>query len=267
MRAPLRATDRQLAQQSYCVATAATAAPGEPGARYPALAEPNTCDVAVVGGGLAGLSAALELAGRGFNVVRLEAHEIGWGASGRNGGQANHGLACDQSTIEAQLGLDKARRIWAMSLKALDLLRQRIPRHAIDCEWRDGYLGLATTPGKDAALARWADALIPSRAAVCNTNLVLDYFRTTNDHHMLYGGRVSYSTRTSRRLAQSMQARMVQTFAQLAGVLVAETMAGDAQRFDVYARLRHRRFPGGRLMRTPALVLGMGWARLRDMLG
>ena len=74
MRAPLRATDRQLAQQSNYVATAA---PGEPGARDPALAEPNTCDVAVVGGGLAGLSAALELAGRGFNVVRLEAHEIG----------------------------------------------------------------------------------------------------------------------------------------------------------------------------------------------
>jgi gamma-glutamylputrescine oxidase len=164
-----------------------------------------------------------------------------------------------------------------------------------------------------------ADPLVPSRAAVCDTNLVLDYFRTTNDHRMLYGGRVSYSTRTPRKLAQSMQARMVQTFPQLAGVaieyawggfvditmnrapdfgrlarsagerenvyylqgfsghglaltglagrLVAEAMAGDAKRFDVFARLRHRAFPGGRTLRTPALVLGMAGARLRDMLG
>lgn len=438
MRTSLLATDRQLAQQSYYAASA------EPGERYPALAGSAPCDVAVVGGGLAGLSAALELAERGFHVVLLEAHEIGWGASGRNGGQAIHGLACEQSTIEAQLGLDESRRVWAMSLEALDRLRQRIQRHAIDCDWRDGYLGLATTKGKGAALARWADgmqarygfalqriaqkdmaqwiasprfhsgvhdprsghlhplkylrglaraavqagvriherspvtrlvqgtpatlqtasgevraervllagnvyleglapalaarvmpvgtyiactevlgqaraeALIPSRAAVCDTNLVLDYFRLTADHRLLYGGRVSYSTRTPGKLAQAMQARMVQTFPQLAGVavdftwggfvditmnrapdfgrlphpagaaeniyylqgfsghglaltglagrLVAEAMAGDASRFDVFAQLRHHRFPGGRMLRTPALVLGMAGARLRDML-
>jgi gamma-glutamylputrescine oxidase len=53
----------------------------------------------------------------------------------------------------------------------------------------------------------------------------------------------------------------------LAGRLVAEAMAGDASRFDVFARLRHRPFPGGRWLRTPALVLGMAWFRLRDMLG
>jgi gamma-glutamylputrescine oxidase len=53
----------------------------------------------------------------------------------------------------------------------------------------------------------------------------------------------------------------------LAGRLVAEAMSGDASRFDVFARLRHRSFPGGALLRTPALVLGMAWYRLRDMLG
>jgi gamma-glutamylputrescine oxidase len=53
----------------------------------------------------------------------------------------------------------------------------------------------------------------------------------------------------------------------LAGRLVAEAMAGDASRFDVFARLRHKVFPGGPLLRTPALVLGMAWYRLRDMLG
>ena len=53
----------------------------------------------------------------------------------------------------------------------------------------------------------------------------------------------------------------------LAGRLVAEAIAGDASRFDVFARLKHRAFPGGALLRTPALVLGMAWYRLRDMLG
>ena len=53
----------------------------------------------------------------------------------------------------------------------------------------------------------------------------------------------------------------------LAGKLVAEAMNGDASRFDVFARLKHHAFPGGRLLRTPALVLGMAWYRLRDMLG
>ena len=52
----------------------------------------------------------------------------------------------------------------------------------------------------------------------------------------------------------------------LAGRLVAESIAGDAERFDTFARIKHRSFPGGRLLRTPALVLGMAYYRLRDML-
>jgi gamma-glutamylputrescine oxidase len=53
----------------------------------------------------------------------------------------------------------------------------------------------------------------------------------------------------------------------LAGRLVAEALSGDASRFDVFARLQHRNFPGGPWLRTPSLVLGMAWYRLRDMLG
>jgi gamma-glutamylputrescine oxidase len=56
-------------------------------------------------------------------------------------------------------------------------------------------------------------------------------------------------------------------FSGLAGRIVAEAMAGDASRFDIFARLRHRSFPGGALLRTPALVLAMAWFRLRDILG
>jgi gamma-glutamylputrescine oxidase len=439
---PLLRTDEALARNNYYAATAARTQ------RWPALVGDASCDVAVVGGGLAGLSAAIELRARGFDVVLLEAREVGFGASGRNGGQAIHGLACDQDVIEAQLGLSEAKRVWAMSIEALALLRSRIEQHGIDCDWQPGYLGLAVGERKGRELAEWADRiereyghpveriaagdigrwiasprfhsgihdpqsghlhplkytlglaaaaaqagvrlhenttvtallpgaagqpatlrtshgtvragqvllagnvylhalvpslaptlaprvmpvgtyiacsevldaavferLIPSRAAVCDTNFVLDYFRPTADRRMLYGGRVSYSTSTPADLTEGLRQRMARTFPQLAqarieyawggfvdismnrapdfgrlpaapnvyylqgfsghglaltglaGLLVAEAMSGDARRFDVFARLKHRAFPGGALLRTPALVLGMAWYRLRDMLG
>src|SRR5690349_18646448 len=116
------AIDRELTKDSYYAATA----PRE--AAYASLQESLDADVAIVGGGLAGLSAAIELADRGYRVVMLEAAQVGGGASGRNGGQAIHGLASDQSTIEEQLGLDEAKRIWRMSIEALDLIQERCAR-------------------------------------------------------------------------------------------------------------------------------------------
>ncbi|MFZ2987130.1 NAD(P)/FAD-dependent oxidoreductase [Ideonella sp.] len=424
--------DRDLARHSYYAATASR------DMAFPVLEGRVDCDVAIVGAGLAGLTAALDLAAKGRRVVLLEAREVSWGASGRNGGQAIHGLACDQSVIEAQLGQADARKVWDMTLEALDLLRERMAAHQIDADWCDGYLGMATNARKGAELAEWADrmesvygqaytrispaelgqwiaspryhsgihdprsghlhplkyalglaraaaaagvqifeqsavvsmqtgpvvtlrtargevhapqvllagnvylqglsshlesrimpvgtyivcseamdpalaaSLVPSGSAVCDTNFVLDYFRPTRDHRMLYGGRVSYSTVTPPNLAETMRQRMVGTFPQLAktqvefawggfvditmnrapdfgrlqsnvyylqgfsghglaltglaGRLVAEAMCGDADRFDVFARLKHHGFPGGRWLRTPALVLGMAWYRLRDLL-
>ena len=433
-------TDRELTRDSYYVHSAPAWAPSPP------LQGEVDCDVAVVGAGLAGLSAALELASRGLSVTVLEAQHVGFGASGRNGGQAIHGLGCDMSVIEAQLGRDDARRVFDMSIEALDLMRQRMATHAIDCEWQDGFLSVATSPRKAQALAGWAQhmaqaygcpmtvaardevrrwidspryhgavhdprsghlhplkytqglaraalaagvrlheatpvialeqgptvtlrtpqgrvrarqvllagnvylqglapalaprimpvgtyivcteplerdlwaSLIPSLSAVCDTDVVLDYFRPTADQRMLYGGRCSYSTATPRDMAGSLRQRMVATFPQLAGArlshawggfvditmnrapdfgrlpptspghaanvyylqgfsghglaltglagqMVAQAMTGDASRFDVFARLRHRTFPGGALLRMPALVLGMAWYRLRDLLG
>jgi gamma-glutamylputrescine oxidase len=440
----LLSAERELTKNSYYAATAAR----EPG--FPSLRDDAECDVAIVGGGFAGLSAAIELAKRGYRVTLLEARQIGWGASGRNGGQVIAGLACDQDVIEAQLGADDARRVWDMTLEAIELIGARRREFGIACDWQPGYLSLAVNARKARALkawhaqraerygysARWiepaemrdwiasprfdsglhdprgghlhplkyclglaraavglgvalheyspvvklepgttvklhcegrvvraahvllagnvyldgltpqlapalaarimpvgtyivasepleaslAASLIPSMSAVCDTNFVLDYFRPTADRRLLYGGRVSYSTATPRNLAASMQRRMARTFPQLkdakveyawggfvdismqrapdfgrlpvanggsaysnvyfvqgfsghgvaltglAGRLVAEAIAGSAERFDIFARIRQGTFPGGRALRMPALVLGMAYYRLRDLL-
>ncbi len=371
----------------------------------------------------------------------LEARRIGWGASGRNGGQALVGFASDDA-VEAQLSAEDARRAWHLTVEGLDLLRQRIATHHIDCDFVPGYLSLAVNARKARALDQWiahveraygyplqrvtsqdvgqwiaskrfhsgaydansghlhplkytlglaeavraagvsmfenspvqhvvrgakpvvktehgqvecdyvvlagnvyigefakelapelpprimpvgtyitatepmdaarADALIRHRAAVCDTNFVLDYFRLTADHRMLFGGRVSYSTTTPPDLAGSMQSRMLAVFPQLqdvqiaytwggfvditmnrapdfgriggniyylqgfsghglvltgmAGKLAAEAIAGQAERFDLMARIRHMPFPGGAALRTPALVLGMLYYQIKDLL-
>jgi gamma-glutamylputrescine oxidase len=409
----------------------------------PSLAERIRADVCVVGGGYAGVSAALELAGRGYSVVLLEAQRIGWGASGRNGGQAIVGFGSDgECAIEKQFSREDARRTWDVSVEALRLLRERISRYALDCDFRAGFLTLAVKPRKSNELRRWmdhvtnayeyplqwigpdeiggwlatgrfhsavfdgtsghlhplkyclglaraaqdagvrihenspvfvvergaqpivktaqgecscdfvvlagnvylgeygddiapevaarimpvgtymiatepmgqqrADALMRARPAASDTNFILDYFRLSADHRLLFGGGDSYSGAAPRDLIARIRSSMLTVFPQLsdlsiphawggfvditmnqapnfgrlgsniyylqgfsghglvlagmAGKLVAEAIAGQAERFDLFARIRHHRFPGGALMRTPALVLGMMYYRLRDAL-
>jgi gamma-glutamylputrescine oxidase len=124
----------------------------------PALAEHVRADACVVGGGYAGTSAALELAERGFQVVLLEAQRIGWGASGRNGGQVIAGFGSEgEQAIERQFPREDARRAWDLSVEGIRLLRERIARHRIDCEWQSGYLNLSTRPRKSKELRRWME--------------------------------------------------------------------------------------------------------------
>lgn len=432
----LTGSDTQLNQKSYYEASVVRSAACAP------LEGAVEADVVVVGGGFAGLSAALELRQKGLSVVLLEADRIGSGASGRNGGQAIVGYASGQGPFEAQLGAADAQRAWDLSVEAVELIERRIAAHGIDCDWRRGYTYVADSANKARALHEefedhsrrgvacdWAEGadvarfirspryvaafrentsghlhplkyalglaraaqaagvrlhehspvtgldrgralvartargqvtarfgvlagncmlpefgpavapeiaprimpvgtyivgtapldpslcerLIPGRAAVCDNNFVLDYFRFSADHRMLFGGRVSYTTMTPPDLKGVMARRMgavlpelkdvpvehvwggfvdismnrapdfgrlgdnlyyLQGFSGhgvaltgLAGQMVAEAVAGQAGRFDLFARLKHHAFPGGPLLRTPTLALGMLWHRMKDAIG
>src|SRR4030095_12148602 len=103
--------------QSYYAATVL------PAPQRPVLTDTIECDVCVVGGGIAGCSAALHLAERGYNVVLLEEHRVGWGASGRNGAQAWPGIAAGQAKLTRLIGRADARVVWDATVEGLDLMR------------------------------------------------------------------------------------------------------------------------------------------------
>jgi gamma-glutamylputrescine oxidase len=376
-------------------------------------------------------------------VVLLEARHLGYGGSGRSGGQSIFGYACEMSTLEKAVGDADARRMWDVSVQGLDLQRDLIRKHGIDCDYVPGHMivgmkkrhddalrdevgHLATrydyhslrfiereelrgliaserytsglydsngghlhpyryTRGLGAAAAAagvvihedsWvtgldvaqdanadnhvhtsqgtvrakhllvaggallgrlvpqlarklmsigtyiattqplgeerANSLIRNRAAVADMNWILDYFRVLKDQRLLFGGRVSYSGIDPFDSSQVLRQRIAAVFPQLtdarveyawggylditpnraphfgrlgpsayfiqglsghgmvisgiAGKLASDAIAGSAERFDMYSRIKHVNFPGGPLFRRPALVLAMLWFRLLDLL-
>ncbi len=104
----------------------------------PALADTIRADVAILGAGFTGLWAALTLARRGVRVVVLDAHRVGFGASGRNGGQVHSGFNKGQDWLEARLGVDAARALWALSEAAKKNLRDFCETQAPEAEYRSG---------------------------------------------------------------------------------------------------------------------------------
>ncbi len=407
--------------------------------RHRALAGRETADVCVVGAGFTGISAALHLAERGYSVVVLEAARVGWGASGRNGGQVGSGLRESMNTLERTVGSARAEALWALCEEAKTLIAERIVRHGIECDWRPGnllastrerYMGWIESEAEfchrrfgysgfrmlsrtemreevasecyvggrmdeggghlhplrfllgmaDAAVGAgvrvfensrvericWglpsqvfsgegvveagyvilagnayldrlepriesrimpivnhvlateplgehrARSLIRSGACVHSTKFVVDYYRRTADHRLLFGGGETYSDRpiddpkafvrrymlrvfpqlADVRIDHAWSGRLAITMSrlphvgrlapngffahgfsghgvaltQIAGKLIAEAVAGTAERFDVLAGLRHRAFPGGARLRHPLLVLGMLYYALRDRL-
>lgn len=119
---------------------------------FPAAHGPIHTDVCIVGAGYTGLSAALHLARQGYDVVVLEAHRVGFGASGRNGGQVASGQRLDQSVLEARYGADRARALWQTARDARALVDQLVS-DGIECDLRSGVI-YATD--KDAALRDYA---------------------------------------------------------------------------------------------------------------
>ncbi|QBF32775.1 FAD-binding oxidoreductase [Thalassococcus sp. S3] len=126
---------------------------------FPALEEDRTADVCVVGGGYTGLSAALQLAEAGLDVVLLEAQRVGFGASGRNGGQLGSGQRVTQDSLEPLVGKDHARHLWAMGQDAKALVKSLIERHAIECDLVPGVVWTGSTQAEVDDLHAYASHL------------------------------------------------------------------------------------------------------------
>ena len=126
---------------------------------YPTLAGDVRVDVCVVGGGFSGLNTAIELAQRGLSVALLETHRIGWGASGRNGGQLIRGVGHGLEQFRKIIGSEGVKDLTLMGLEAVEIVRRRVEQHAIDCDLTWGYCDLANKPGELQGFIEEADAL------------------------------------------------------------------------------------------------------------
>lgn len=136
---------------SWYAATAPLAPP-----RAPLKGDIHT-DVCVVGAGYTGLSAALHLAEAGLSVVVVDAQRVGFGASGRNGGQLGAGQRKEQPELEAKFGKDTARHLWDLGLEATALVKSLVEKHNIDCYLRPGLAWTASTASDVADLHRYAE--------------------------------------------------------------------------------------------------------------
>lgn len=397
-------------------------------------------EVCIIGGGYTGASAALHLARQGISVILLEAQTMGWGASGRNGGQVCTGQRKEQEELEQMLGKEHARSLWDLSEEAKHTLRSLIREFEIECDYKpgiahadhkpgyadetkqyveklnkeygyeqisylsetemaevtgsdtyyggsfdqgaghlhplnyalglanaarklgakiyehapvsnyqvgknvtiytpdfkvtashvvlacNGYLGkleprlagkimpinnfvAATKPLND----ELADRINPRDVAIADSRFVVNYYRMSADRRLLFGGGENYRTGFPKDIAAFVrkpmslvypalknipidyawggtlavtlnrlphfgtldQGRVIYTqgysgqgvaLATLAGKLIAELIAGEADRFDSIARLPTPSFPGGTLLRWPGMVLGMAYYALRDRL-
>jgi len=131
--------------QSYYAATA------NDRTRYPALEGTVKADVCVIGGGFSGVATALTMAERGRSVVLLEANRIGWGASGRNGGQMIGGIS-GEATIERQLGKAGATLVRDIRYRGHEIIEERVSKYGIACDLKHGWMEVAARPRHMAAL-------------------------------------------------------------------------------------------------------------------
>lgn len=135
------------------------AATALPLARFAPLKGASKADVCVIGGGYTGLSAALHLAQAGRDVILLEAQRVGFGASGRNGGQLGSGQRAGQDELERSLGQEHAARLWEMAEETKTLVKSLIAEHKIDCDLKPGVAETASTTADVDEIHAYADHL------------------------------------------------------------------------------------------------------------
>ena len=124
---------------------------------YPKLEGDHHCDVAIVGGGFTGVSAALRLIEHGYKVAVVEANRISWGASGRNGGQLIDGFVMDLDKFEKKVGKIGAEIAYQMGIESRDVVLERIKKHSIDCDLKFGFLDVAMNQGDIDDFHEWLE--------------------------------------------------------------------------------------------------------------
>ncbi len=111
----------------------------------PTLLGAQSVDICIVGAGFTGLSTALHLAEKGYRVAILEANRVGWGASGRNGGQLIGGIS-GESRIQQSMGEERERLLWDLRWAGHKIIRDRVEKYQIDCDFKSGYVDVAIKP-------------------------------------------------------------------------------------------------------------------------
>ncbi|MEZ9525425.1 NAD(P)/FAD-dependent oxidoreductase [Enterovibrio norvegicus] len=410
--------------------------------RYPQLSESISADVCIVGGGFSGVNSAIELAQRGYSVVLLESNKVGWGASGRNGGELIRGIGHGIEQFTNQIGREGVDAINQMGVEAVQIVKDRVGEFNIDCDLAMGYCDLALKPAHIKELQEDFDALtasgyphdikmlskadlpdvigsdrytggmldmgsghlhplnlvageavaaaslgvqifedsaavsitkgdkpvvktekgqvtcrylllagnayighklepyiggkvlpagsyiiatepltdeqvrqtIPQNMAFADLSIALDYYHLSGDNRLLFGGLCTYSGKDPKDITGALLPNLERVFPALKGInidfewggmigiganrlpqigtlpdspnifyaqaysghgvnathmagkVIAEAISGTAERFDVFARVKHMTFPGGPLLRSPLLAIGMTYHRIKEVL-
>ena len=151
------------------------AASANPSPVRPPLKGDHTVDICVVGAGYSGLSTALHLAEKGYDVAIIEGAQVGWGASGRNGGQIVNGLNASLQTIKKRYGQDTANFVAGLVQEGGDIIRERVKTYDIKCDLKDGNIFVGLTPAHmkelEARRALWSSYGINNQDMLDKTQL------------------------------------------------------------------------------------------------
>src|SRR5258707_388747 len=203
---------------------------------------PQQADVAIIGAGFTGLSAARTLAKSGASVAVFDAQTIGWGASSRNGGMVLTGLKLPASTLIARYGKEATARMYAASLESIDFVEKLVREENIACDFaRCGHLEVACKPKHFDDFRRSAEETARHfnhrQRMIFDSKNYLYYYRLTPDRRMLFGGRAAFFPETSstiRRSAEILRRGMLTVYPQLRDAKIEYVWGGTLDfAFDI----------------------------------